>query len=183
LDNTKHLSAKTTKKGGKVAPQIIGQAMPAKFCELINIKYTERDKLKEYIQNTTNGYPNISRILDIMVGYTFDCPILYYDNKKNTIRLIKLIKSINWNEYEYKWTRLVPNWKSSSTLKIKHTKKTKHISPDQSILPTKGKKILKPEYIAIAEFQFHSKRLNMANRWSFENFLTIFEDNFEIINL
>ena len=130
------------------------------------------------MQNTTNGQPNILRILNIMVGYTFDCPILYYVDDKNTIRLITLIKPINWNEYEYEWTRVVPNWKSSSTLKIKHN----YTSLDQTILPTKGKKILKTGFLAIAEFQFHNKRTHMANRWSFENFLTIFKDNFEIIN-
>jgi hypothetical protein len=40
-DNSKHLSAKSTKKGGgKVAPQVIGQSQPKKFCDLLGIEYT-----------------------------------------------------------------------------------------------------------------------------------------------
>ena len=36
-----HLSAKTTKKGGgKVAPQIIGQSTPKRFCEITGIEFT-----------------------------------------------------------------------------------------------------------------------------------------------
>ena len=63
----KHLSAKSTKKGGKVAPQVIGQSQPKKFCEIIGIEYTTNSSLKEYIQK------NISNILPILVSYTFDC--------------------------------------------------------------------------------------------------------------
>ena len=40
-DETKHLSAKSTKKSvGKVAPQVVGQTQPKKFCEYMGIEYT-----------------------------------------------------------------------------------------------------------------------------------------------
>ena len=205
IDNTKHLSAKTNKSKGSIAPQVIGQPNTELFCKLLSIEYIDSIKLKEYMQNTTNGQPNISRILNIMVEHTFDCPILYYVDDKNTIRLITLINPINWADYEYEWSTKYADWNNSSTLRIKHKNKI----VEQKILPTKGKKgkkilpvdvqkeilsenptgkpkkeknIATPGFISIAEFQFLSTRNNMINRWIVENFLTIFEDNFEIIN-
>lgn len=156
-NDEEHLSAKSTKKGvGKVAPQIIGQSQPKKFCDIINITYSTIPELKKYIQN------NIINILPYLVKYTFDCPNLYYNKEHNTIRFIKLISEIEWNKYEYAWTCSWNEWKNSSTLKI--VKENKKIS--------------------LVEFQFHSKnRNNMAIRWFYENFLQIFKNNLNIIKL
>ena len=35
---------------GKVAPQVIGQSQPKKFCETIGIEYTTISDLKKHIQ-------------------------------------------------------------------------------------------------------------------------------------
>jgi hypothetical protein len=147
-DKTKHLSAKTTKKGvGKVAPQVVGQSQPKKFCEIIGIEYTTNHALKQYIQT------EILNIIPILVAYTFDCPNIYYNQEKNVISYITLNKPIEWEKYSFKWTRDWKNWKNSSTLKI----------------------IIDETEIALLEFQFHTNsRTNMAIRWYYENFLSIF---------
>ncbi len=152
-----HLSLKTTKKGGKVAPQVIGQPSIKKFCELIGIGLLPINELKIHIRN------NIQTILPIFEEYTFDCPILYYNESSNIIKYIIKKNKINWSDYEYSWTN---DWTQNkgSTLKI-------HI-------PNSNKKI------SICEIQFHdSSRNNMANRWCFENILNIFSDNFDIQEL
>ena len=156
-DETKHLSAKSTKKGiGKVAPQVVGQCQPKKLCESIGIEYTTISDLKKYIQT------NIVKIIPILVNYTFDSPNLYYNHEKSTIRLITLNTPIEWDKYEFKWTCDWTTWKNSSTLKI--------ISSDK-------------EY-SLLEFQFHTKsRTNMVIRWSYEHFLIIFKENICIIDL
>lgn len=153
-DQTKHLSAKTTKKGiGKVSPQVIGQCQPVKFCDILGINFVDIFSLKEYIQL------HIKKILPFLVNYTFDCPNIYYNEEQNTIRFIKLQKQIYWNDYKFKWTRDWKNWTNSSTLKI----------------------ITKVRCISLVEFQFHKKnRTNMAIRWCYENFLYIFKDNLNI---
>jgi hypothetical protein len=156
-DSTKHLSAKSTKKGvGKVAPQVIGQSQPIKFCELVGIDYTTIPNLKTYIQT------NVNTILDILIEYTFDCPNIFYNQKNDTIRYITLIKPIDWLPYKFRWTCNWNKWKNSSTLKI----------------------ISEGNEFALVEFQFHTKkRTNMAIRWCYETFLNIFKDNLNIINL
>ena len=149
LDSSQFLSAKTTKRDGKVAPQVIGQARPEKFCQLSGLQFTEVSKLKEDIQE------NITTILPILFKYTFDCPILYYNENKDTIKFIKSKREIPWSEYQYLWTKKPEDWIGSSTVKIGKT--------------------------PIAEFQFHSKsRTNMAIRWCFENFLEVFTDYLDV---
>jgi hypothetical protein len=153
-----HLSAKSAKKGvGKVAPQVIGQAQPEKFCELVGIAYTTNKDLKEYIQT------NIVSLLPILVSYTFDCPTVYYNEEKNSIRLINLLRPIDdWAKYQFNWTRDWSNWNNSSTLKI----------------------IVEGKQLALLEFQIHTKsRTNMAIRWCYENFLCIFRQNLCIIHM
>ena len=156
-DERMHLSAKSTKKGvGKVAPQVIGQSQPKKFCEIIGIVYTDNADLKEYIQT------NILTILPILESYTFDCPIIYYNQQENTIRFITLNKPIEWDKYKFKWTRSWTDWCDSTTLKV----------------------IVDEKELALIEFQFHTKsRTNMVIRWSYENFLTIFKLNLCIIHM
>ena len=156
-DESKHLSAKSTKKGvGKVAPQVLGQTQPKKFCEIIGIEYTTIPDLKKNIQT------EIVKIIPILVGYTFDCPNIYYNEDKNTIRYITLNTPIEWDKYSFKWTRSWMDWGNSSTLKV----------------------IIEETEIALLEFQFHTKsRTNMAIRWFYENFLTIFKANLSIINI
>ena len=84
-DETIKLSAKTTKKDGKVCPQVIGQPSKKKFCEFFNIELSvSLLEIKEYIIS------NISNMLNIYFDLTFDCPIIYYNKKSNVLQLIKL---------------------------------------------------------------------------------------------
>lgn len=146
-----HLSMKSVKKhNGKVCPPVIGQAQPMKFCELFNETYTTTPVLKEFIQTNT------PKVLEKLIEFTFDCPIVFFVQSNQTIRLIKMREPIDWVKYQMTWTRCPNEWKNSSTLKIDGT--------------------------PILEVQFHSKsRTNMAVRWYFENLLNKFSDFFEII--
>jgi hypothetical protein len=151
-----HLSAKSTKKGCKVAPQVIGQAQPSRCCELLGIPYTSHADLKKYIQ-THN-----TLVLSLLESYTFDCPILYYNEYTDTIRHITMTRPIEWEQYTYEWSRPWIVWNNSTTLKVVVGDKT----------------------IPLVEFQIHSKkRTNMAIRWSFENVLTIFQHHFTIVHV
>lgn len=156
-DESKHLSAKTTKKGvGKVAPQVIGQCKPKKFCEIIDIEYTTIADIKKYIQT------DILKILPFLIEYTFDCPNVYYNKELNTIRYITLTTPIDWAKYSFKWTCNWADWKNSSTLKV----------------------IIEEKEIALLEFQFHTKsRTNMAIRWCYEHFLINFAEHLNIIDI
>jgi hypothetical protein len=159
LDNTTHLSAKSTKSsksGGKVAPQVIGQVQANKFCDIIGIKYTTDIELKKHIQT------NIIDILPFFVKYTFDCNIIYYNQEENTIRYITMVKPVEWNKYKFRWTCNWDKWNNSSTLKV----------------------IFEKKEFALLECQFHSKnRTNMTTRWCFENFISIFKENLKIIDI
>jgi hypothetical protein len=159
-DSSKHLSAKTTKKrNAKVAPQVIGQPTPEKFCEIIEIPYNTESLLKEYIQS------NIQDILPKLLNYTIDmnCPIVFYTKQTNEILHICLKSILDWTQFEYTWTTPYSSWRNSSTLKIK----------------------LNDKWISLMEFQFHHTRKNMAIRWCFENLLNVLKnyDCVEIQNL
>ena len=156
-DPTKHLSAKTIKKGGgKVAPQVIGQAQPQKFCEELGIPFTTVADLKNYIQT------NITTILPQLVSHTFDCPNLYYHQEEDKIWFIQMTKDITWEKMTYEWTKVGADWNNSSTLKIKTSR----------------------GFTPLVEFQFHSaSRTNMAVRWCYDNVLDIFRDNFTVTAL
>ena len=84
IDGTQHLSAKSNKKiGGKVAPQVVGQAHPKKFCQILGIEYISHEQLKKYIQEHI-----IDSILPLLWAHTFDCPILYYVKETGEILFI-----------------------------------------------------------------------------------------------
>jgi hypothetical protein len=152
-----YLSAKTTKKGGKVAPQYVGQAQPAEFCKRMGIETMPVDALKRWIQE------NVGRVLPTLFSYTFPehGAVIYYNKEKNTIKYIIVTKNIPWDTFEYKWTKGWAEWNNSSTLKV-------HKSDSHS-------------WNSILEVQFHSaSRTNMAVRWCFEELLRQFPDCFEI---
>jgi hypothetical protein len=155
LDNPLiHLSAKTTKKDGKVCPQVIGQPSRKKFCEFFEIDpATSLEEIKIYIIN------NIANLLQVYSAHTFDCPILYYNKHKNLLAFIVLKEHINWSNYAIKFSHNVKNklWNESSSISI--------------------------DGITIGEFQVHNKRDCIKFRWCFEKLLTLFEDHFTISNL
>ena len=156
-DDTIHLSAKSTKRGGgRVAPQVIGQPTPAKLCDILGWQFTDNPTLKRDIQL------HITDILPILTSNTFDCPIVFYNQTADTIRYIRLMTPIVWTSYEFQWTRNYDCWNNSSTLKIRNGTR----------------------FTPILEIQFHNaSRTTMAIRWSFENFLQLFRENLIIIPL
>ena len=155
VDNNKvYLSAKTTKKDGKVCPQVIGQPSKKKFCNYFGIDLTDDlEKIKSYIEI------NIISLLETYMENTFDCPIVYYNKKKNIIQFIKLKENINWKNKSISFSHILKNkkWNESSSIKI--------------------------DNITIGEFQIHNKRDSIKFRWSFEKLLNLFNENFEIIDL
>ena len=173
-DTTKHLSAKTIKKGGaKVAPQVIGQAQPQKFCDELGIPFTTVADLKQYIQT------NITTILPHLITHTFDCPNLYYHQEEDKIWFIELAKEIDWTKMAFEWTKTGADWNNSSTLKIKIPQPEAESGSSSS-----AKKTTPRGFVALVEFQFHTaSRTNMAVRWCYDNLLNIFRDHFTITTL
>jgi hypothetical protein len=159
IDGTRHLSAKSNKKeGGKVAPQVVGQAHPKKFCQVLGIEYISPEQLKKYIQEHI-----VDSILPLLWAHTFDSQIIYYVKETGEISFVTpTISVVNWSEYQYDWTCTYDEWKNSSRLKI--------------VIDGKEETIL--------EFQFHSKnRQNMAVRWIFGTVLRLFKNHFSIVSL
>jgi hypothetical protein len=152
-DETIHLSAKTTKKDGKVCPQVVGQPSKIKFCHFFEIDNSGTEEIKRYIEN------NINQLLSVYSSYTFDCPIIYYNQHFDKLLFIKLKNNIDWKEYNVTFKHLIENkiWNESSVIKINN--------------------------ISIGEFQVHNHRDCIKFRWNFEKILNLFSDNFEIINL
>lgn len=153
-DDTIKLSAKTTKKDGKVCPQVIGQPSKKKFCDFFKLDLTYTlDQIKSHIET------NINDILDIYINYTFDCPIVYYNQKTNVLQLIKVKSPIDWSSCLITFSHLKKNktWNESSTISIND--------------------------ITVGEFQVHNHRDCIKFRWAFENLLKMFPDSFEIISL
>jgi len=157
-DPTLHLSAKTTKGNGKVAPQVVGQAQPAKFCEVLGIPYTDVPTLKAYLQS------NVAAVLPGLLAHTLDGPTVYYNEATKTIRYITLKEgtAIPWASYTYTWSCPATTWANSSGVKI----------------------VIGEKEVPLMEFQFHSKsRTNMAVRWCFEQFLELFKDYLVVVDL
>ena len=153
-DETIKLSAKTTKKDGKVCPQVIGQPSKKKFCEFFNIDLSvSLEEIKEYIVS------NLANMLNIYFDLTFDCPIIYFNKKSNVLQLIKLTEKIDWNNYLIEFSHIKKNkqWNESSTISINNT--------------------------TIGEFQLHKHRDCIKFRWCFEKLLKHFVKSFTVINL
>jgi hypothetical protein len=153
-DETIKLSAKTTKKDGKVCPQVIGQPSRKKFCEFFNIDIgLNLEEIKSYID------VNIGNMLSVYFELTFDCPIIYYNKKSDVLQLIKLQENIDWKNYLIEFSHKKKNkpWCESSTISINN--------------------------LSIGEFQVHKHRDCIKFRWCFEKLLKYFVKSFTIINL
>ncbi len=158
-DESIRLSAKTTKKDGKVCPQVIGQPSRKKFCDVFGLDIGKidvsgnMDEVKQFIET------NISTMLEIYAQNTFDCPIIYYNKHKDRLLYVKLKKHIVWSTYNVSFSHIVKNkkWNESSSIAING--------------------------VTIGEFQVHAHRDCIKFRWSFEKLLELFSDYFEIIHL
>lgn len=149
-----YLSAKTTKKGDKVCPQVIGQPSKKKFCMHFGLdnSITISD-IKIYIKE------NVHKMLEKYFEYTFDCPIIYYNEQQDICLFIKKQKNINWTDHKIDFSHLIKGkeWNESTTISIQNK--------------------------TIGEFQVHNHRDNIKFRWNLLNILKIFENNFEVINI
>ena len=152
-----HLSAKTSKRDGMVCPQVIGQPTKKKFCEYFKLpEGSKNDVIKEYI---------VINYRDMLIeywNYTFDCPVVYYNKKRNKLLYVIIKKEIEWWDFEYEFTHNInkKKWNESTTLKINNG-----------------------ELISIGEFQVHKHRNGVKFRWSFEKLLMAFSDHFEVLEL
>jgi hypothetical protein len=149
-----YLSAKSTKKGDKVCPQVIGQPSKKKFCQHFGLdnSITIPD-IKKYIQE------NIQNMLQKYFEYTCDCPIIYYNQHKNLFLFVKKINDIVWNDYviEFSHIKKDKEWNESTTISIQD--------------------------VSIGEFQVHNHRDNIKFRWCFENLIDKFKYHFEVVNI
>lgn len=147
------LSAKTTKKDGKICPQVIGQPTKNKFCNFFGINVnSSSEEIKRYIET------NLLEMLNVYAQHTFDCPIIYYNQNLDKLSFIVLKNAINWIEQDVNFKHLVENavWNESSIIRIKN--------------------------VTIGEFQVHNHRNCIKFRWNFEKILILFANHFEIIN-
>jgi len=151
------LSAKTSKKDGKVCPQVIGQPSKKKFCEYFEIdNSSDLEEIKKYIEN------NLIKLLKKYYDFTFDCPIIYYNKNKNKLLFIRrnnmdnIYYNIDWTKYNIEFSHIKKNkkWGESSSISI--------------------------DNITIGEFQIHNHRDCIKFRWAFENLLGLFKDYFNI---
>ena len=154
-DPTIHLSAKTTKKDGKVCPQVIGQPSRKKFCEFfdLDVHNVSLEQIKLYIIN------NIAHMLTVYCTHTFDCPLLYYNKHSNLLAFIVYKEHINW---------------SNSTIQFSHNIKNK-LWNESSSISING--------VTIGEFQVHNNRDCIKFRWCFEKLLAMFGRHFTIVDL
>jgi hypothetical protein len=146
------LSAKTTKKDGKVCPQVIGQPSRKKFCDFFGLdQVLTLEQIKQNIQE------NLAQMLAIYFKTTFDCPIVYYNKKKDLLLFIKTLTEIDWTQCVIEFSHIKKNkvWGESSTISINNK--------------------------TIGEFQVHNHRDCIKFRWAFENLIEIFKAHFEIV--
>jgi len=151
-DEAIRLSAKTTKKDGKVCPQVIGQPSKKKFCDFFGLDQAlTLEQIKGKIQE------NLAQMLSIYFKTTFDCPIVYYNKKKNLLLFIRTLTEIDWTQYVIEFSHIKKNkvWGESSTISINN--------------------------ITIGEFQVHNHRDCIKFRWAFENLIEMFKTHFEIV--
>jgi len=154
IDGKSHLSAKTNKKQSKVCPQVIGQPTKKKFCEFFGLDViSDLEQIKNYI------ILNVNQMLYSYFSNTFDCPIIYYNQHKNLLLFIKLKEKINWMNYVVAFSHIIKNklWNESSSIIVNDT--------------------------VIGEFQLHKNRDCIKFRWSFEDLLNLFKENFYVANL
>jgi hypothetical protein len=98
-------------------------------------------------------------MLDKYFEYTFDCPIIYYNQQQNICLLIKKREEINWTKYPLAFSHILKGkeWNESSSISING--------------------------ITLGEFQVHNHRDNIKFRWNLLNLIKMFESNFEVIKI
>lgn len=154
------LSAKTSKRDGKVCPQVIGQPTKKKYCEHFNLpSNSTNEDIKMFIQN------NLPQLLKEYSDYTFHCPIIYYNKKKDMLKYITKKNNIDWEKHLILFGHIEKqkDWNESTTIYLQCNDNEKNIT--------------------LGEFQIHNHRDGIKFRWKFENLIELFADNFEVVNL
>lgn len=155
-DSNTHLSAKTNKQGDKVCPQKIGQPSKKKFCEYFNLDHTTMtaNDIKQYIM------VNLKSMLPHYFKYTFDCPIIYYNQKSDKILFVKNIAPIDWDQVAISFSHILKEkeWNESTSISVK----------------------VDDKYVNIGEFQVHTKRDGIKFRWNFETLLKLYPNLFSV---
>jgi hypothetical protein len=153
---TSKLSAKSNKRGHMIAPQSIGQPTKNTFCQAFGFSNeNDNEKLKTQI------IQNIKNLLGMYFTNTFDCPILYYHEKKATIKLIQYNNSvpIDWNNQNINFSQSDTSWNESNTIRLE-------VEPG----------LMKP----IGNFQFHNNRDCIKFRWNIKNLIDYFPSSFTV---
>jgi hypothetical protein len=157
-DGTKHLSVKTTKKGWKVCPQVIGQPARSTFCPRFGLPLKATNaEIKTYIQN------NIAEMMPKYVETTFHCPVLFYCEAKNSCQLITMTSVPDWSTgIQYSLSRQNEAWNESTTLT--------------------GTRVISGATVkvTIGEFQVHNHRDCIKFRWDLRGVLTLFPECFTV---
>jgi hypothetical protein len=196
-----HLSAKSNKKkGGKVAPQVVGQATPQKFWdECVAVSGAGASGTSSVSGAGASGtssasgagassvaadptdpatlkkyiQENIAAILPMLWRYTFDSPIVYYVRDTDQIRFIAPAAAAAATGPD--WTSFQYSW-SRSYDKWTNSTSLRVVAPgggDGGGGDT-----------TIMEFQFHTKsRQNMAVRWAIDKVLQVFAGHFKVTEL
>ena len=150
-DGLHHLSVKTTKKGWKVCPQVIGQPARSTFCPKFGLplNYTN-DQIKEFLVT------NIGTVMPKYIETTFHCPVLFYCEKTNLLQLITMTSPPVWNSAGLSFSHILKNkaWNESTTL----------YGGD----------------ITIGEFQVHAHRDSIKFRFDLKGLLTYFPSHFTV---
>ena len=157
-NNQLHLSAKTNKKGYKICPQKIGQPTKQKFCEYFDIDpKSTNDDIKQYIM------VNLKSMLPHYFNYTFDSPIVYYNQHTDKIVYINTLSSIEWEPVACRFSHMQNNtqWNESTTVSM--------VRDDKSY--------------SVAEFQIHNNRNGVKFRWNLDTLLKYFPQHFDVTQL
>jgi hypothetical protein len=107
-----YLSAKTTKRDGKVCPQEIGQPSKKRFCHHFKLGDLTTEQIKSYIME------NVCCMLDEYIAHTFECPMIYYNQSKNELLFVKLKEKMNWTNITFSHVIKNKAWNESTTIKI-----------------------------------------------------------------
>lgn len=154
-DGSKHLSVKTTKKGWKVCPQVIGQPARSTFCPTFGLPVdSTNEQIKAYIET------NVGSMIPRYIQTTFHCPVLFYCEKTNLCQLITLVTPLDWSKVQLTLRHQIMKkaWNESATLYGENN----------------GKKF------SLGEFQVHNHRDCIKFRFDLNSLLKLFPENFTI---
>lgn len=155
-DGSKHLSVKTTKKGWKVCPQILGQPSRSTFCPSFELALdSTNDQIKTYIET------HVSEMMPKYLATTFHCPVLFYCEKTNLCQIITIISPPSWNEI---------------SLSFSHQEKKKTWNESSTLYAT----ISADKKVTLGEFQIHAHRNCIKFRFDLKNLISTFPDCFSV---